>query len=378
MRTITKTVCLFLCMGMISCDANKSKVADVAKEFVQAATNGDKVTMYELYPQARTYANLQPVKGVTDADIKVEADGTDKSLYIASLDAKKKLVMKVSDEGTIEITDSYGVLLLDSISYELAAKTGVPSNQFSDITNGQLFSDGSDYIEYLAKRYPAAMVGNLYCHDSRYIWGGMGAAYRNVQFDNPVTNNGDNAVKGEEYSVEIVYFERSTGERKGTSVEKGVDLAPKETHVFTTFKEELYYYAFDSNLYMEIHFQFRNISQAGMLAKYGTFTGSEYNEYEEQKDSQDPDEAKKDDGYNAILSDRKLTESDMTGLSKKDLEIMRNMIYAKHGYKFKRNDLAEYFSKYSWYSPVTNDASAIYGKFSDIEKYNVEFIKKYE
>ena len=79
-----------------------------------------------------------------------------------------------------------------------------------------------------------------------------------------------------------------------------------------------------------------------------------------------------------ILFDRKLTESDLSGVSKRDLEIMRNMIYARHGYKFKRNDLQKHFSQYSWYSPTNNDVNAIYKELSDIEKYNVEFIKKHE
>jgi hypothetical protein len=78
------------------------------------------------------------------------------------------------------------------------------------------------------------------------------------------------------------------------------------------------------------------------------------------------------------LSEVRLSEADLADLSKKDLEIMRNSIYARYGYRFNRSDLLEYFSRYSWYSPTTNDMESIYNRMNDLEKYNIEFIKKHE
>lgn len=82
--------------------------------------------------------------------------------------------------------------------------------------------------------------------------------------------------------------------------------------------------------------------------------------------------------YERILSNKKLSDSDLDGKSKKELELMRNTIYARHGYKFKRDDLIEYFSQFTWYSPKTSDMSSVYNEMSDIEKYNIDFIKKHE
>lgn len=79
-----------------------------------------------------------------------------------------------------------------------------------------------------------------------------------------------------------------------------------------------------------------------------------------------------------ILSERRLSEADLADLSKKDLEIMRNSVYARYGYRFNREDLLEYFSRYSWYSPTTDDMESIYNRMNDNEKYNIEFIKKHE
>ncbi len=78
------------------------------------------------------------------------------------------------------------------------------------------------------------------------------------------------------------------------------------------------------------------------------------------------------------LSEVRLSEADLADLSRKDLEIMRNSIYARYGYRFNRADLFEYFSRYSWYSPTTNDMESIYNRMNDNEKYNIEFIKKHE
>lgn len=76
-----------------------------------------------------------------------------------------------------------------------------------------------------------------------------------------------------------------------------------------------------------------------------------------------------------IVSTRKLVYSDISSLNKADRRLLRNTIYARHGYIFKSNDLKNYFSQYPWYSPRYTDVS---GMLSGIEKYNVSFIQKYE
>ncbi len=74
----------------------------------------------------------------------------------------------------------------------------------------------------------------------------------------------------------------------------------------------------------------------------------------------------------------RLTENDLSGKSRWELEVMRNTIYARHGYRFKRDDLMNHFQQYSWYSPVTRDAEAIWRSFNATEQYNVTFIKSHE
>ena len=84
------------------------------------------------------------------------------------------------------------------------------------------------------------------------------------------------------------------------------------------------------------------------------------------------------DGYDNVLSERKLNDYDLEGKTKKELEIMRNSIFARHGYRFKRKDLLNYFSQFSWYYPSTSDMSVASSSMSEIEIYNVNFIKEHE
>lgn len=87
-----------------------------------------------------------------------------------------------------------------------------------------------------------------------------------------------------------------------------------------------------------------------------------------------------DDGY--IIPDsssRELTDSDLSGLSKSQLRIARNEIYARHHRKFDSAELQNYFDKQSWYSgtiaPSDFDENS---ELSQIEKNNIKMIKKYE
>ena len=50
-------------------------------------------------------------------------------------------------------------------------------------------------------------------------------------------------------------------------------------------------------------------------------------------------------------SERLITEYDLQGMSGRDLELMRNEIYARHGWVFRRQDLRRYFEGQPWYRP---------------------------
>ena len=79
------------------------------------------------------------------------------------------------------------------------------------------------------------------------------------------------------------------------------------------------------------------------------------------------------DEYYHITGSRKLTYDDINGLSSRELRIMRNEIYARHGYIFQDAMLRDHFLQKPWYTPQTKNVA-----LSNIEQYNVLFIKSYE
>lgn len=71
---------------------------------------------------------------------------------------------------------------------------------------------------------------------------------------------------------------------------------------------------------------------------------------------------------------RVLSEKDIATLSKGQLRLARNEIYARHGYVFKSADLQKYFSSKSWYNPDPSYSSSL----DEVEKENVQLLKASE
>ena len=59
----------------------------------------------------------------------------------------------------------------------------------------------------------------------------------------------------------------------------------------------------------------------------------------------------------------------------KELRIMRNEIFARYGYIFKTAEMKAYFESQDWYSGLYDDVN---DKLTDLEKLNVQLIKRYE
>ena len=76
-----------------------------------------------------------------------------------------------------------------------------------------------------------------------------------------------------------------------------------------------------------------------------------------------------------ITSIKRLYPKDLINTSKEDLAIMRNEIFAAHGYKFKSNKWLDYFSAEDWYVPRFDNVD---NQLSVIERKNIEIIIKFE
>lgn len=77
--------------------------------------------------------------------------------------------------------------------------------------------------------------------------------------------------------------------------------------------------------------------------------------------------------YNA--SKTLLTREEVANLKKADLFILRNAIYARHGYSFKNQQLRAYFDKQDWYIPISTNVK---NQFTELEKKNIALLLRYE
>jgi hypothetical protein len=78
--------------------------------------------------------------------------------------------------------------------------------------------------------------------------------------------------------------------------------------------------------------------------------------------------------YNGSTTE--LKKEDLQNLYKGDLEIIRNAIYARHGYSFKNRRVRFIFDQFvPWYMPVSTD---VRNELTELEKKNIDLIKRYE
>jgi hypothetical protein len=79
--------------------------------------------------------------------------------------------------------------------------------------------------------------------------------------------------------------------------------------------------------------------------------------------------------YEINASAKLLSKKEIENLKQGDLLIIRNTIYARHGYSFKKRQLRVFFDAQEWYIPYTND---IKKDLTEIEIKNIELLLKYE
>jgi YARHG domain len=84
---------------------------------------------------------------------------------------------------------------------------------------------------------------------------------------------------------------------------------------------------------------------------------------------------KPDAGLFPEASQRLLKEDDVANYVKPELRLMRNSIYARHGYSFKMKDMRSEFDKQEWYIPMNTDVRT---ELTAIEKKNEALIKRFE
>lgn len=75
------------------------------------------------------------------------------------------------------------------------------------------------------------------------------------------------------------------------------------------------------------------------------------------------------------LLDQQLAITQLDNMSRRDLRLLRNLIYARHGYKFKSQLLQEYFWQFDWYKADPKFTSK---RLTRVDWRNIKLIKSLE
>ena len=114
----------------------------------------------------------------------------------------------------------------------------------------------------------------------------------------------------------------------------------------------------------------------------GTGSADEKSEMQDSQTTEDSQTVQNTEDYifpnsSSVL----LTDAEVSGISKDQLRIGRNEILARHGRRFNDQALQQDFASKSWYkgtvSPDEFDAN-LDSRLNDVERANIEIIKKYE
>src|SRR5262245_29221179 len=76
-----------------------------------------------------------------------------------------------------------------------------------------------------------------------------------------------------------------------------------------------------------------------------------------------------------ILRGEALEQSDIKSLSKADLRMLRNTVYARHGRSFETPEIQHYFNDRSWYTPRSTFSN---GDLTPSDRANVKLIQSVE
>lgn len=342
--------------ALISCDGDKQKVKEFSEKFADFVNKSELDSIRSVYPDA-DFESYSPLS--TDSISVVE---TGKDSYRVNYSANKWIEVRVSLKGVMNVVDSKGVVVFPKDKYDIALKTGMLNDSTTDIKTHELLNEKS-YFEWLNNKVSQSLKSDIslnykkpnfhMTYYSEAITGTMVCT---------VTNNTNHFISGNDYSISYqIESENCTDGSIPNSFykksKKGVDLQPGASANITLnhincvgFKKVTLEY-----------------DKKGDFKDYKP-TGTEYQEYlKESKETDNPN-------YD-WLSTREATSQDLENKSKEQLRIMRNWIYARHGYIFKSQDLTEYFSNFPWYEPTSRNVES---QLNKTERDNISLIKSFE
>lgn len=73
-----------------------------------------------------------------------------------------------------------------------------------------------------------------------------------------------------------------------------------------------------------------------------------------------------------------LTYDFLNSKTNTEIDYIRNEIYARHGYIFKKQKYRDYFNNKSWYYGTDSDMSVVEKRFNSIERRNIKILVEYQ
>lgn len=375
-----KKPCLYLAtlLMVLTCACSKDKqLREFADEFTSIVKSNNLEALEKVYPEA----NFESV-GFQDYEEptieKVPEDGE----YRINFGPSSWIQVRIEGDN-IEVTKSHGIAQFPEDKLNIARKTGMVNDELSDVKIQERLSDQRffNWIKGKENIVDITVGGNRWIAHP-YAEGGW--AIRDCE----VTNTSNMPIAGKDYSITYTWeYENGSdgfipnGFKKRSKA--GVDLMPGETKK-VTLKEsgvKLHNVAVQLNLPQE---QINRMTQ---------FTGDEYAEFIKLYGKPDPTSRKAPTSPEeclaawpmamptggslnqfAWLADYKLSSKDLKGFSTDQLRILRNSIFARHGYIFKSDDLKDYFGNFSDYAGTTKNVT----DFNKTEQANINTIKNLE
>ena len=80
-------------------------------------------------------------------------------------------------------------------------------------------------------------------------------------------------------------------------------------------------------------------------------------------------------GYVAYaMTERWLTNYDISNITNNDAQMLINTIYAKNGYHFNASNLRDFFNSMTWYTDLGYDSNSVKSRFDSVDKHNIELL----
>lgn len=279
--TVRIVLLLMCCITMISCDSNKSKIEEKAKQFTEALKTKDVAAIYDMYPNSKLANHMTLTTSVAPGDMEVVKDEAT-GLYTANIKNARdqKLIFKVTGKDTYQIIDSYGFFDIEPLYSDLAVKSGVPLKKLSDQKLKELFKDGGPFLSFIKNKYGGLTDINLTFYDG--VWKSMNN-WMNLQIEHNVRNDGDFPVKGSDYDVVFNFYDTDGVAPQSSKTMDGVDLAPGESFTYSFTLDGYSRVAYNHTLAWTVYFNQKGGSTMKDIMKKAKFTGQEYDEFLKQQ-----------------------------------------------------------------------------------------------